>query len=530
MRNLFGMLLLLSMAASLFPSPVHAVGLAPSKIYVDSLLRNTTQMRTVTLYRSPDDIGNVHIRVEPDEFQTDFFVLEERELVILEGQNEIDYSFGVTPGSAANGEHELKLRFMKTSDPTQASVGSAVSVVTGVTAQIIATVGGEEDLEYSFMSVYGQSTEEEMDVPIVYLVNNTGNVDWRPTSIEFVIFNEVGEEAGKHIFEAGGIEPISAGQTNQSFRSYLPISLERGAYNVSVSFYNGEELAGTLESTQPFQVYPSGTLAQSGTLHGASTNKDVYTLGEKVKISAPFTNDGAVHLSAVFVTEISRDGNILDLIRSSDYSVVPEEEMVFTELLDATEIGEYSITSYVEYGNKQTPVAVATFSVVEQLPEAVDASGGADHLNTFAGLLLFTIIIFIFFLLYFLYKHKKKKKENDDPSTGNGGGTPEPTSPSVAAEALRPVSLQPVTPPPSNNQKIQKQSEYPLEESVGTWPQKMSAQSQDQHQQVGTPSMQQPSPQPWSGAPIPPQQGVQMQQSLESQDVSESGPTEESLD
>jgi hypothetical protein len=396
------------------PFPAQALGLSPPLIEVDSLLRGTTQTHSFGIYRAPSDIGDVYIKVIPDESTQDFFVLDETVIVMLDGQNQIDYEFGITPGNASNGLHELKLRFFKTPKPSTDQSGSAVSVVTGVTAQIFVTVGGEEHLEYALSSIFVDVTEEGLDVPVTYTVHNTGNVDWRPGKIIFAFFNVDSERVGEYTLEASDIEPVKAGQSNQSFKVRVPAQLAKGAYTVRATFFDGEEEVGAVESVQPFEVLPPGSLAQSGMLMGVSVNKETYTPGEKVKVSAVFKNDGEVEVTAVLVLELSRDGNIVDLLQGEEYEVPSGEEFVFSQLVDVFDEGAYEINAIVEYGKKQTQARQVMFEVREPVQESVVVGTTLSFFNSVLGVAMIGISLILIVILVLILKRRVARSKSNE--------------------------------------------------------------------------------------------------------------------
>lgn len=402
-------LAILFLCASLLPSPAHALGLSPPTVEVNDLLRDTTQTRSVTLYRAPDDVGDITINVQPDEDDAEFFVLEETDLVMLSGQTELSYEFGVTPGNAANGDYELKLRFLKIADSSNEPGENSVRVVTGVTAQILVTVGGEERLEYALGSMYALPTEEGLDTSVVYFVSNTGNVDWRPAKIVFAFFDAEGTSVDEYAIEGDEIESVRAGEENQSFTVNVPAVLTRGSYTVTAAFYESDDTVQTLETPQSFEVYAPGTLAKSGTLKSLSVNKEEFALGEKVKLSGLFENDGEVDLDVVLLTEISRDGQIIDLVRGNEYTVSPSEEIVLSELIDVDAIGTYQLSSYVEFANRQTASQTISF-VVSETVAGIDVSGVkiSSLLNSTVGLIGLVLALILFMILFLRLKRRKK--------------------------------------------------------------------------------------------------------------------------
>lgn len=430
--------------ALLFPAPVRAIGLSPPEVYVDGLLRGTTQYRTVFLSRAPNEMeDDVHIRVEPDASSAEYFVLSTQDIVMVGGQQSVAYAFGVTPGAAPNGEHEWLLRFLKTAAPIQAGKGATVTVVTGVTARIHVTVGGEEKLAYELGSIDGQETEEGQDAPFLFVINNTGNVDWHPSKIEFAFFNDLGEEVARSELTGDEVPVSRAGQEGQRFQVRIPAELVQGIYTVVASFYHGEEMVGTLTTTNAFTVHPPGTLEQSGQLLGLSASKEEFAPDEKIKVSATFQNDGQVDVDAVLTLELSRDGETIDFVRSKEYEVRPGSEFVFIEFLSALPVGSYVLNGLVEYGNRQTQPSQATFEVRE--PSSAIAQGG-KRLNSLAGIVGLAVAVIAIAMVIVAAKRRRRHHDGGSPPTPPAPPTSPapPTPPANAAPA--PVSS--TSPPP----------------------------------------------------------------------------------
>ena len=446
-------ILLSLVVGGMSPATVHALGLSPPTVEIDSLLRGTTQERSVTLYRAPDDVGDVYIHVEPDIKAIDFFVLESTDLVMLDGQTELTYPFKVTSGDAANGEYELKLRFLKTKDPTKVGTGAAVSVVTGVTAQVLVTVGGEEHLEYALRSVFGSDTEEGMDVPVRYSIDNTGNVDWQPSKIVYAFINDAGEVVSTSEIFGSEVPVVKAGKTEQQFDVRVPAELVRGRYTVQLVFWNGADEAGTLVSPYPFEVHVLGTLAQAGTLKGMSMNKVSYRPDEQAKVSAIFQNEGQVRLKAKFVLEITREGEIIDLLKSDEFDVGLGEEFVFSQFFKAGEVGTYLASGYIEYGNRNTPSKEFSFEVLSPPTEQSIAASTIDstlsRLDSVLGLGIFTVVLIVCLALIMLWRrHRMSRPSQETPLVSFIDSTPtsQPDVLSAAASASPSFPPTPVAP------------------------------------------------------------------------------------
>ena len=450
---------------------VQAIGLSPPTIVIDSILRNTSQQRTVTISRAAGETGNIYIHIEPDAIDGTFLSTNGvDDIVILDGQPSVDYTFTINPGDAANGDYEQKLRFLKQAGPSGAeSGGSAVAVITGVTAQILVTVGGVESLSYELFSVSGEPTEVGQEVPVSYVVDNTGNVDWQPESI---LFSFIGTASGGVVdtYEATDTEVdlVTAGTLKQEFDLRVPVDLPEGEYGVSATFFYDGVQVGVVESTTTFSILKEGTLAQAGELESLTANKDSYGRGEKIKLDAVFTNTGEIAVDAILISNVYLDGEFVDLIRGQEFDVNTSESLVMTEILEFDDEGEYTIEAYVEFGNKKTRPEEVSFTVTDEIVLGDDGAAAAvgalgSALNTYIGL---GVLILLILIIVILLKRKKRKDIEKQrilmaqqaqraavaqpaPSPVPPTQPPAPPAPTPApAPAPEPASAAPVAPAP----------------------------------------------------------------------------------
>jgi hypothetical protein len=407
---------------AIFPKPAWALGLSPPAVTVDSLLRGTTQKRTVTLFRAPNEEGNIFIHVKPETSTGNFIVGGEDDIVILDGQDRIDYEFEIGTGDVANGKYKTRLVFLKTVDPNASLSGSGVSIVSGVAVKVVLTVGGEEHLSYRLLQLSSGTTEVGRDIDVSYMISNDGNVEWRIQKIRFDFQDGfTNEVVASYEVKGDALEPVKAGEQGQKFDLKLPIILQEGRYGVTATFYYQDEEAGILKLDDNFQVFPEGTLAQSGVLNGLSLNKTIFCPGEKIKLDAIFKNDGAIALGAVLFVQMSRNSEVIDLIRGSEYAVEKGEEMIFSQLLDAQALGLYEIEGYVEYGKKKSNIQKISFEVQDKvvdetgtnLPGVVGKVGST--VDSYVGLLILIILIILGTVCFILIKHHRRKRELPEP-------------------------------------------------------------------------------------------------------------------
>src|SRR3989338_2920001 len=244
-------IILLFLGICLFPNSAKAIGLSPPTISAPSFLRNTTQQRTVSLLRGIDDIGDVFIHVEPGGPAGHFISSGPDDIILKKDDKKIDYTFDINPGDAPNGEYEVYLRFLKTNPPDflEKQDKFAVSVVTGVTAQIFVTVGGEEHLSYSLLNIASDPAEVGKKLSLKYWISNTGNVDWKIGKIVFNFLKNSDKSLLKSTeIPALDIPNVKAGQENQQFNMLIDHGLTEGEYLLSAVFYEGEKEAGTIKS------------------------------------------------------------------------------------------------------------------------------------------------------------------------------------------------------------------------------------------------------------------------------------------
>ena len=431
-----------------FVHPALALGLSPPTVEIPSILRNTTQSRTVGLYRASEDIGDVKMHVEPSGENAAFITSGEEDIVMLSGQNSVQYEFDINPGDAPNGDYEVHLRFLKINEGALGEdVKTGNMVVTGVTAQILVTVGGVENLAYKLEALSVDQTEVGRAVQATYQVSNTGNVDWRIEKIRFDFTNTEDEVLVESVeVSSSGIAPVTAGKPYQQFPLMLEPKLTEGSYKVQAVFYSNGTEVGTLQSGNALDVYAEGTLAQEGEISGISVNKPSYNSGEKVKVDVVFQNTGEVDVDAVFVASVYRGDEVVDILRGKSYVVGRGDEMVFSEIYDPKSIkGTYIIEAYVEYGKRRTDAQKISFEVLSSGIGGSIFGKAGSFVNSFIGL---GILVVLLFAGVILYRNKRKKKVILPPPPPPPSELPhEPIAPPILPPPLPSPLLSPQPPP-----------------------------------------------------------------------------------
>lgn len=384
-----------------------AIGISPPKFTIPSILRNTTQKKSITIVRSPDDVGDLHIEVEPGGDHPEFIKTGKDEFILYAGQKIYTYNFEINSQKTANGEYDVMLSFLKTPEKILLEKGTGSIIKTGATAQIHVVVGGEEKLSYELKSVFAEATEIDKEVTIKYITTNTGNVDWQADKI-VLAFEDESDNSIVDTYEVSGenVPVIFAGDESKESSIIASPKLPEGKYFVRATFFDKGIQVGGLLSKNTFDVFPEGTLKQDGELKSLSTNKTVYSRGDKVKVDAVFINKGQIPVKATLFSNLYHNEEFIDLIKGKEYAVKVNEELVMTDVLDLKDDGAYKIDSYVEYGNRKTDIKTAEFTVGK-----VKGNKNATESNSSFVLVVVGLVVLILTLIVIIVLPKMRLKK-----------------------------------------------------------------------------------------------------------------------
>lgn len=389
-------------------SAVKAIGISPPTIEAPTVLRDIRQTKNIRISRSPSDLNDVVVRVEKSGEYAHYLDAPE-EITIPKGQTSVNYSFDIYPVGAATGDYEVKLTFKV--DPNVQSaqddngLNARVSIITGAAAMVRFTVSGEEVIAYEINEISGSETEIGLPAYIKLYISNLGNVEWKPDSIDLA-FTDVNDSTNVVTTSLKGeeIPVISPGDAGGVISLEIPVVLLEGDYKVSAKLYYKDEMVGELVS-KPFSVYAAGTLQQMGELTSLEINKTVYTLGEKIRLNAIFKNIGNLPIKGVLNTDVNFGVDFLDMVRGEELSVGIGKEVIFSEIIELDKPGDYTLSSYVKFGNKKTEAKTVSLSVVSPKNETL------SFFNSKIGLIALVILIVLLAVFYKFYQAKKLAKK-----------------------------------------------------------------------------------------------------------------------
>ncbi|MDP3970210.1 MAG: hypothetical protein Q8P90_00760 [bacterium] len=387
------------------PLKASAIGLSPPEIYVSSILRGSTQTRVTNVTRSPESINERYVLTTEVSGQYADAIKVPDQVIIPVGVLRQEVEIEIAPGELANGDYEASITFIRypelqnTSGESVEAVGASISIAEGVMVNIDFTVGGEEVVDYEINNIQVYTTEVEQPLIAGFFAHNKGNVTWQLDGAEIIIEDSTNSDNQITTVYTKDDFPVIQPGKKEVVKLEIPAELEQGSYVAKATFYSGDEEI-KLES-QMFNIYPPNTLAQKGEITYINVNKNNFEIGEPIKVDVDFINNGEIRVNGLLITEIYKDGTLLDIVRGEEIAVDAGEETVFSQILNYTEAGNYHISTYIEYANKKSNIEVVDI--------IVSSDEYYTNIRTWIGLIILIIIIMTGTFIYMLRNRKKRK-------------------------------------------------------------------------------------------------------------------------
>lgn len=432
-----------------------AIGVSPGRVTIDKALNGIPQYHTVKIIRTYLLDRDITVMVEYSGPEAEF-IKGPTEIFFPARVDRLDYTFEVLPRDLPNGDYQATIRFLpdlKDLTDVDGSGGQAVAVRAGNTLLAAFTVTDEQLIAFDIRNLAVSNIEEGMELGVKFEMINKGNVSWRPDEIVFTIRDERGEIVFTKRVPGSEMALLSPGKTEQRLIE-LMTGLLAGQYLLTADFYYGNQLV--FSDNTPIHIFPPGTLQQYGELITLTTNKEVYSPNENVRILGIFKNMGEVPVRATFVAELLDGENLLDLLVSDPLRVEIGEQVEFSVFTKLVEEKEYTVRGYVEYGQKKTEAKTATIRVeVPRLGKPV----------YFWLLLLLPVILGI---LFFVIWKRRKKEQYPLFATCPITLPPKKEEESVVQTPIQPEQVQQIQQPAQIQQveqsKQPQQSEPPKDE------------------------------------------------------------------
>lgn len=431
MRKLFYLFFVFLISFSLVQN-VLAVGVSPGIIELEDLANNVVIDKSVFISRanpSQDEYYKVTVLGEG----APYIHLSSNKLKLPKGETQVPFDFQIKPVAAPNGTYKASLSFDGTTpDANTTGEQNGISFLTGVTALVKFSVSDKEVKKMEVLEIYNQETEVDQPYVFFFQLRNTGNVNAKPDRIELTFFDR--SDPTHIIQEVIPSEKIAFVEPQKTDKIVVKAEskVAEGKYDVEIKVFLGNDV---LFSKKFFtHILPKGTLQQKIEFQEFKISKEDLLIGETVRFSGLAKNEGEVAIEPIFVLEVSKDGQVLDLKRSEKQLILKGESVSYPLSYVGEEEGEYTAKAFFEYGVRKTD------------PKEVKFVVGSDYtLYYIIGGSIFGVLLLIMILVL-----KKKKKNVPTPTASSAVPPAAPVMPApIPAPNPAPVSVPP-SPQPSS--------------------------------------------------------------------------------
>ncbi len=347
---------------SVIPSVSLAAGVSPGTVEIEGLRPGTKTTRTVTFSRSSaEKPARLIVTIEGPAASS---LSGPKEIEVSAGVNNVSYPLTADGGTLAAGRYEATVTgFFEEEKDKNSNVGMGSTIVTAAMATVRLIVTNETKQEFAIKQVIINPTEVEQPLGFTYLLENTGNVDARPSKITISVVDQKDPSfTYNETFLGDSLMPVKAFSTEEGSlltKARLPI----GKYWASFVFFNEKDEAIFTREKYPLQVFPAGTLAQKGSLEAFGPDKQEYEQNELVIFSGTFKNTGEVGVQGTLLVDISLDGKRVDLLTSEQVFVPAGRSADFSLTTRLTKGGAYTVKGRAKYGINETEEITATVTV-----------------------------------------------------------------------------------------------------------------------------------------------------------------------
>lgn len=246
-------------------------GITPPYVRNSSLTRNSIYEQQILLVRgNPDSPQKAEIIVDAPEIREWIQIVEGESIPMPRGVQKVPMTVRVqVPSDAEFKDYRGVIRIKTLPDTDQVAPG-AVSISLGAQVDIGLTVIDREIRDFRVRKLDLSDLNEGHKIGWLYfpgkinfdmLIENTGNVDNAPSSVEFRIFDFAGRVLLEETKNKNRIREIAPYATDE-VTAEIPTRLPAGNYIVRFKIFNGEEVKQ--EGEMSLSILPYGTLQQAG--------------------------------------------------------------------------------------------------------------------------------------------------------------------------------------------------------------------------------------------------------------------------
>lgn len=405
-KYLIGLGLLLAGALFIAPHLAQAIGISPALVEVVDIKPHTEVAQQVFISRGDASKAELaRITISGSSAQYIQLISDQVELPV--GEQKVAVPFIIKPGSLATGTYQATIIVSPGPAEDFLKEGQAGSFIkAGAQAEIRFTVNNQEIESYTIQEVIMKDSEENQIVGFSYLMVNTGNVDTRPSRIDFSAINETDPTNAYSETIDGQELPLVPAFQEKQINVATQASLSSGIYKTKLTFYNNNDDVVFSSNKLRLQIFPEGTLDLKGELLSFSSDKTEYQEGEVVKFISSFKNTGTVGLKTALVVEISIDGVRTEILKTEQIFLPVGQTTDLETTFRPAKSGLYTASAYATYGPNKTETFQIQFNVKK-----------TSLLLLF--ILLGVITIVLAGGLWLLHYRRKKRRQKENPIIDN---------------------------------------------------------------------------------------------------------------
>jgi hypothetical protein len=256
----------------IWPAVSHAsFGITPPYVRNTSLTRNSTYEQQILLVRGNPNVAlRAEVTIDAPEIQDWIEIVEGTNIPLPRGEQKVPMTVRVTvPPDADFADYAGKIRIRTLPADDQVAEG-VVSISLGAQVDIDLSVIDRVIEDFRVRKITVNDLNEGKKVGWLYfpgkinfgmLIENTGNVDIAPSTVQFRIFDRAGSVLLEETKHTGRLKKIAPYATEEITAS-LPTRLPAGSYIARYSIMNGEEIKQ--EGELNLSILPYGTLQVAG--------------------------------------------------------------------------------------------------------------------------------------------------------------------------------------------------------------------------------------------------------------------------
>ena len=341
----FKIILLLVFAIMLHSVSGAVIGISPSIASFSSMIKGGYAERNAVVSTSYIQPVRAHFIVEGDIKDWITFLPEDNEFVFSRDE---PYSFTFIiqpPEDTENGNYSGIVK-VRTDELISVESGAGSSVIAEIGMLVYVEVIGDQIIACRAGAISTTSAEVGTDFRVNAVVNNDGNVRFRPQVLVDVWDQYRTQIVLSERFLGPQILPTRSSQFSGEIANSLPV----GQYFADIYVQECD-----VRKTATFDIVEKGGIADSGSLLGIRTNEVGY-INEPMPVFSLFKNSGTRKVIAQLKGEIKNmnTGKVVQVLESDSLEVNPQETIEFRMFFIPEQEGPYQVTGRVVYNNKIT--------------------------------------------------------------------------------------------------------------------------------------------------------------------------------